>query len=76
MGEIVEHKDILGKTISIGDVVAMSTYNNLTIAVVDKINPKMIRVKRPNTTWTQNKYPSDLIKIDNADAMEYLLRNT
>jgi hypothetical protein len=71
---VIEHKDILGKPLEPGDVVAMAYSNSLAIAIVDKLNPKMIRVKRPTSTWTQNKYPYDLIKIDGPEAMLYLLK--
>ena len=71
---VIEHKDILGKPLVPGDVVAMAYSNSLAIAIIDKLNPKMIRVKRPNSTWAQNKYPYDLIKIDGPEAMLYLLK--
>ena len=70
----IEHKDILGKPIVPGDVVAMAYSNSLAIAIIDKLNPKMVKVKRPNSSWAQNKYPYDLIKIDGPDAMLYLLK--
>ena len=69
-----EHKDILGRTIEIGDAVAMANHNDLAIAIVEKINPKMIRVKRVNSTRTQNKYAKDLIVVPGPEAMIYLLR--
>ena len=75
INERTEHKDILGRVISVGDVVAMASHNNLTIAIVDKLNPKMIKVKQVNSTWSQNKYPQDLIIIPGPEAMVYLLRN-
>ena len=72
--EAIEHKDILGRLIEVGDVVAMANHNSMAIAIVDKLNPKMIKVKRPNSSWAQNKYPQDLIKIDGPEAMVYLLK--
>jgi hypothetical protein len=72
--QAIEHKDILGRLIEVGDVVAMANHNSMAIAIVDKLNPKMIKVKRPNSTWAQNKYPYDLIKIDGPEAMVYLLK--
>lgn len=71
---VIEHRDILDRVIEVGDVVAMAYSNSLAIAIVDKLNPKMIRVKRPNSSWAQNKYPQDLIKIDGPEAMVYLLK--
>lgn len=69
-----EHKDILGREIGVGDVVAMASHNSLAVAIVEKLNPKMVKVKRPGSSWTQNKYPQDLIKIDGPEAMVYLLK--
>ena len=71
---VIEHKDILGKPLVPGDVVAMAYSNSLAVAIIDKLHPKMVKVKRPNSTWTQNKYPRDLIKIDGPEAMLYLLK--
>lgn len=75
VNEGTEHKDILGRVISVGDVVAMANHNDLAIAIVDKLNPKMVKVKRANSTWSQNKYPQDLIIIPGPESMVYLLRN-
>jgi aspartate 1-decarboxylase len=61
--QAIEHKDILDRVIEVGDVIAMASHNSLAVAIVDKLNPKMVRVKRPNSTWAQNKYPQDLIKL-------------
>jgi hypothetical protein len=72
--QAIEHRDILDRVIEVGDVVAMAYSNSLAIAIVDKLNPKMVRVKRPNSTWAQNKYPQDLVKIDGPEAMVYLLK--
>lgn len=71
---MASHKDILGRELAVGDVVALAAYNSMAIAIIDKLNPKMVRVKRPNSNWTQNKYSQDLIKIDGTDAMIYLLK--
>lgn len=71
---VIEHKDILGRIIEVGDAVAMADHNALAIAIVDKINPKMVKVKRVNSTWAQNKYPQDLIKINGPEVTMYLLR--
>lgn len=71
---VIEHKDILGRPLVPGDVVAMAHHNSLAVAIIDKLNPKMVKVKRPNSSWAQNKYPYDLIKIDGPEAMLYLLK--
>ena len=70
----IEHKDILDRVIEVGDVVAMANHNSLAVAIVEKLNPKMVKVHRPGSTWAQHKYPQDLIKIDGPEAMLYLLK--
>ncbi len=71
----IEHTDILGNTLEIGDVVAFSSHNSLAMGIVDKINPKMIGLKRVNSRWRQNKYPLDCIKVDENMGLLYLLKN-
>jgi hypothetical protein len=70
-----EHKDILGRTIELNDVVAFPSHNSLMIATVDKINPKMIKVNVVGRKWTMNKYPQDLVKINGPEATMYLMKN-
>ncbi len=70
-----EHKDILGRTIELNDVVAFPSHNSLMIATVDKINPKMIKVNVVGRKWTTNKYPQDLVKINGPEATMYLMKN-
>lgn len=74
--EIPTHKDKLGRTISIGDFVAYPDGNSLYVGKISKLNPKMIKVLRlPKATWDQNKYPHDVVKLEQSDMTWFMLKN-
>jgi hypothetical protein len=74
----IEHNDILGRPIAVGDCVAFSSYNNMAIATVIKLTPKMVKVKEIgiNATWYtgNNKYPKDLVILNGPDVIMYILQ--
>lgn len=79
--EPVEHKDKLGRVISVGDFVAYPDRNSLEFGRVVKINTKMIGLwpavnaskwRSKNT----NKYPQDLVRLDEKDMTWYILKNS
>ena len=77
-----EHKDKLGRLISVGDFVAYPSYNSLEFGRVQKLNNKMIGVLpvikkglRQQTKNT-NKYPEDLVRLDEKDMTWYILKNS
>jgi hypothetical protein len=72
----IAHKDILGNTIKVGDSVVYPSHNSLCIAMVKKINPKMINVLRVGSSWTERKYPCDLLVVDDPKIIMYLLKNS
>jgi hypothetical protein len=72
----VVHKDILGNTIKVGDTVVYPAHNSLKIASVAKLNPKMINVVAVGRTYTDRKYPTDLLVVDDPKITMYLLKHT
>jgi hypothetical protein len=75
-----EHKDKLGRTISVGDFVAYPSHNSLGFGKVVKLNNKMVGVipavsKRPVSKNT-NKYPEDLVRLEASDMTWYILKNS
>ena len=72
----IEHTDIMDQPLAIGDAVACPSYNTLLIGFVKKINPKMIGVEFAGYHSHKNKYPKDLIKVDERMATLYLLKHT
>jgi hypothetical protein len=73
--EIPEHQDILGNVLAVGDIVAFSSHNSLAMGIIDKLNQKMIGLKRVNSRWRQNKYPQDCVKVDEGMGLLYLLKH-
>lgn len=76
MADPVVHKDILGNDISMGDTVVYPSHNSLRIAIVKKINPKMINVVGVNRSWPDRKYPTDLLVVNDPKITLYMLKNT
>lgn len=76
--ETPQHKDKLGRELSVGDAVCYPSSNTLYIGTVTKLNNKMVKVQKVGSKYTSesNKYPSDLVKIEGADVTFYVLQNT
>lgn len=77
---VPEHKDKLGRLISVGDFVAYPSRNSLEFGKVMKLNPKMVGVvpavsNRPIYGNT-NKYPVDLVRLEASDMTWYILKNS
>jgi hypothetical protein len=73
---VVEHKDILGNPICEGDTVVFPSHNSLRVALVKKINPKMINVVAVGRSWQDRKYPSDLLVVNDPRITLYMLQNS
>ena len=74
--EIPSHKDILGNLLKVGDTVVYPNRNSLSIAVIQKLNPKMINVMALGCGYPDRKYPSDLLVVDDPKITLYLLKNS
>ena len=76
--EIPEHRDKLGKLLSIGDAVCYPSHNSLELGTVKKLNPKMVTVweaGRHGKWYTgSKKYPQDLVKVEGSEVTMYLLK--
>jgi hypothetical protein len=75
----IEHRDKLGRVLSVGDAVCYPCHNSLELGTIKKLNPKMIKVVeagRGASKWYtgSNKYPQDLVKVDGPEVTMYLLR--
>jgi len=74
-----KHKDILGKEIDLNDIIAFCQNNSLSIGKIIKINPKMIKVEKLNNNLkyksSYNKYPKDVVKIDQQEGILFILKN-
>ena len=81
--ELPKHYDLMGKEINLGRFVVseLNNYRKLELCVVDKINPKMVRVRSIQANsygryYTANKYPVEMMIVDNEDDITmYILKN-
>ena len=75
-----EHRDKLGRVIHIDSYVAYPSHNSLAFGRVIKLNNKMIKVvKVPAGKYKDsgsNKYPHDLVLLEDRDMTWYLLKNS
>ena len=69
---IPEHRDILGILLAVGDYVAYPETNALRVGTIEKLNPKMLRIK--GSRWDVQKYPADVVKLDGPTLTAYLLK--
>ena len=76
--EIPEHRDKLGRLLSIGDTVCYPDRNSLDFGTVKKLNPKLVtvwEVGRHGKWYTgARKYPQDLVKVEGPEVSMYLLK--
>ncbi len=72
----ISHKDILGNSIKVGDTVVYPSHNALRIAVVKKVNPKMINVVAVGRSWPDRKYPTDLLVVDDPKITLYMMKHS
>lgn len=72
------HCDKLGREIALNQCVAFPSHNTLYIGKVIKLNSKMIKVEALGSKYKYegNKYPQDVVIINDADVTMWLLRNT
>lgn len=82
--ELPKHYDLMGKEIIAGNFVVseLSNYRKLELCVVDKINPKMIKLRSINSNrsgnyYRANKYPDEMMIVDNEDDITmYILKHS
>lgn len=82
--EVPKHYDLMGKEIAKGSFVVaeLNKYRNFELCVIDKVNPKMLRVRSISINkwgkpYTTNKYPTEMMIVDNEeDITMYILKNS
>lgn len=72
----VQHQDIVGAPLFENDVVAFLYYgHSMTVGRIDKINPKMVRVRKIGSKSCKSVYPQDCVKLESEAVTMYLLKN-
>ena len=82
--EIPKHFDLMNREIAKGSFVVaeLNKYRSFELCVVDKVNPKMLRVRSISTNkwgwyYTTNKYPTEMMVVDNKDDITmYILKHS
>jgi hypothetical protein len=72
----VEHLDLFGQPLEVGDCVVYPRSNNMHVGTVSKLNPKMVGVKGIERWGSCNKYPQELVKVSGAEVTMYLLKKS
>jgi hypothetical protein len=71
----IQHQDLFGQPLEIGDCVVYPRSNSMTVGTVAKLNPKMVGVKGVSSRWADcNKYPQELVKVSGSEVTMYLLK--
>ena len=71
----VQHSDLFGQHLEIGDCVVYPRSNSMNVGTVAKLNPKMVGVKGVGNRWGDcNKYPQELVKVTGSEVTMYLLK--
>lgn len=77
--KVIQHNDILGEPLALGNHVAVARHNSLHVCSILKMTPKQMRVvpvknkKSSHEGWLV--YPHDSLKVDGENALAYILRN-
>lgn len=72
-------KEIVEKCFVVSE---LNNYRKLELCVVDKINPKMVKLRSIQANsygryYTANKYPNEMMIVDNQDDITmYILKNS
>jgi hypothetical protein len=76
MTDEIVHVDCLSRPLKQGDCVAVAHHNQLLIAVVKKLHPKMITVGTLGTySGTYKKYASECALLEGPEVSIFLLKN-
>jgi hypothetical protein len=81
--EIV-HRDLIGKLISVGDIVAFAESGSQYVGKISKLTAKRVKINRitahdPNRWYKQTAYqrpPDDVVIIEGAHVTSYILKNS
>jgi hypothetical protein len=82
--EQTKHYDLMGKELAKDSFVVaeLNKYRSFELCVIDKVNPKMLRVRSISINkwgkpYTTNKYPTEMMIVDNQeDITMYILKNS
>ena len=74
--ECVNHLDCVGNILKVGDCVAVGHHNNLLVAIIKKMNPKMVKVSAIKKGYKKeyNKYPYQCALLQGPQVTMFMLK--
>ena len=74
--EAIQHKDMLGRVVDIGDTVSYCQENCLYIGKVSKLTAKRVHVTRltQGIPWVSQQLPETFIKLEDPAIVTWLLK--
>ena len=74
--EQVTHYDCVGNSLKIGDCIAVAHHNELLVAVIKKMNPKMVKVAILKKGYKReyNKYPEQCALLEGPQVTMFMLK--
>lgn len=70
----INHKDLLGRDLDVGNFVVASSYgNDLAVYSIVKMTPKMIRIKRTKSKHDKPVYPAQVVKLTDEQELTMLI---
>ena len=79
-----EHRDLLNKRLSVGDIVEFAESGSQYVGKITKLTAKRVKINRitahdPNKWYKQSGYqrpPSDVVIIEGAHVTAYIMANS
>ena len=80
----IEHRDLLNKRLSVGDIVAFAESGSQYVGKITKLTPRRVKINRitahdPNRSFKQTAYqrpPDDVVIIEGAHVTAYIMANS
>ena len=70
------HTDIIGREISVGDIVSAYYSKRLLVCKVTKLNPKMIQMQPFKIKYKINRYANEVTLLPIQDVTSYILKES
>lgn len=82
--KVIEHRDLLGKVIKVGDVVAYCSGNEQLVGSVLKLTPKRVKVNRVTAYMNNEHYkresyqcrPENTVVVEGPHVMTYIIKHS
>ena len=77
MPKEIQHRDIFGRQLQLGDCVVAPYYGkDLGVFRIVKITPKMVKIQRIGSRGCSSAYPHHTVRVEGPEVTMYLLKNS